>query len=131
MADARYVTIDFSWANDSEHQGAEAEIVTSLLRAGWQDVENMPEGPTRTLLPPAHVEFASALAEAQSLVGRALVQESDWPKRQRARRGGLSTKRPARPKGRQERAAVQQQLYRKERHVAIARGLGIEPRYHG
>jgi hypothetical protein len=36
MAAERYVMIDFTWANDSEHQGADAEIVSNLLSEGWE-----------------------------------------------------------------------------------------------
>ncbi len=74
MADERYVLIDFSWATDSEHQGAEAEIVSNLLREGWEEVDA--SDCTRTLRPPDGDDFAQALAGAQARVGAALVSKA-------------------------------------------------------
>jgi hypothetical protein len=74
MAEERYIVFDFAWANDSEHQGAEADIVSRLLRAGWQEVDA--SDVTRTLRPPDGALFEEAIAEAQHLVGQQLVTEA-------------------------------------------------------
>jgi hypothetical protein len=74
MAEERYIDFDFAWANDSEHQGAEAEVVSCLLRKGWEEVEA--GDVTRTLRPPDGAAFEEALAEAQHLVGQQLVTEA-------------------------------------------------------
>jgi hypothetical protein len=74
MVNERSVLIDFSWATDSEHQGAEAEIVSNLLREGWEQINA--SDCTRTLRPPSGDDFAQALARVQARVGAALVSEA-------------------------------------------------------
>ena len=74
MAEERYIVFDFAWANDSEHQGAEADIVSRLLRTGWEEIDA--SDVTRTLRPPDGAPFEEALGKAQHLVGQQLVTET-------------------------------------------------------
>jgi hypothetical protein len=74
MAEERRIVFDFGWANDSEHQGAEADIVSRLLREGWEEIDA--SDVTRTLRPPDGTPFDAALGQAQHLVGQQLVTEA-------------------------------------------------------
>ncbi|HYM44882.1 MAG TPA: hypothetical protein VES65_01810 [Solirubrobacteraceae bacterium] len=75
IPETRDIVFDFAWANDSEHQGAEAYIVSRLLRAGWEEIHATDV--TRTLQPPDGAPFEEALRKAQHLVGQQLVTEAD------------------------------------------------------
>jgi hypothetical protein len=72
----RSITIDISWINDTQYRHAEGSIAAELLNRGWEHVE---AGETMMALAwnGAADDFDKALAEAQSLVGRYIVKESE------------------------------------------------------
>jgi len=43
MADDRYIEVNLSWMNETEHPGAGEAIPTELIDAGWQSCDNRHE----------------------------------------------------------------------------------------
>jgi hypothetical protein len=72
--DQRYVKVNLSAINETEHPGARETILNTLAAAGWKLCDNR-EPDRLTFCRPDDSDFTDALTEAQHTVGEWLVAE--------------------------------------------------------
>ena len=75
MPDDRYIEVNLSWMNETEHPRAGEAIPTELMDAGWQSCDNRHED-RRSFCRADSPDFDRQLARAQHIVGKWLVVET-------------------------------------------------------